>query len=197
LHACPDQGWLTSGLWYLNCDSCLKETRVWTGYHIIRTVESIFPYLNLERIWSWLSTDRRPDVLLSWSDGCKLDRNFSTQCRVRTEMYVVRTDDAWSDWRPDSMARHPDREPKSSIFHAVQSLLRVLWKVESLFTTSLHTQVILSRMRQKYQQTPPLAILTQKSLDRFEIHSQSKHKNYSPIFVTKGQRVKQSNKNQL
>jgi hypothetical protein len=40
-------------------------------------------------------------MLLSCSDGCKLDRNFSTQWRVRSEMHVVRTDDAWSDWRPD------------------------------------------------------------------------------------------------
>jgi hypothetical protein len=47
-------------------------------------------------------------MLLSCQDGCKLDRNFSTQCRVRMEMHVVQTDDAWSDWRPDDMARRPD-----------------------------------------------------------------------------------------
>jgi hypothetical protein len=40
-------------------------------------------------------------VLLRRQDGCKLDRNFSTQWRVWT-------DDAWSDWRSDGMARRPD-----------------------------------------------------------------------------------------
>jgi hypothetical protein len=40
-------------------------------------------------------------VPLSCPDGCKLDKNFSTQWRVRT-------DDAWSDWRPDGMAHRPD-----------------------------------------------------------------------------------------
>jgi hypothetical protein len=47
-------------------------------------------------------------VLLKCSDGCKLDRNFSTQWRVRIEMHVVRTDDAWSNLRSDGMARSPD-----------------------------------------------------------------------------------------
>jgi len=49
-------------------------------------------------------------VLLTCSDGCKLDRNFSTQWRVQTEMniHVVWTDDAWFDWRSDGMARRPD-----------------------------------------------------------------------------------------
>jgi hypothetical protein len=28
--------------------------------------------------------------------------------RVRTERHVVRTDDAWSVWSPDSMARRPN-----------------------------------------------------------------------------------------
>jgi hypothetical protein len=78
-------------------------------------------------------------VLLSCPDGCKLDRNLSTQWRVQTEMHVVRKDDAWSDRRPDGMARRSDgwnrgqmglrtadRESKSSIFYVVQSLLRVL-----------------------------------------------------------------------
>jgi hypothetical protein len=32
---------------YLNCDSCLVETRVRTGYHIFRTVGLIFPLLEL------------------------------------------------------------------------------------------------------------------------------------------------------
>jgi hypothetical protein len=42
-----------------------------------------------------------------------------------------------------------------------------------------------------------LAILGQKSLDRFGNTFPVQIKNYSPLFVTEGQRVKQSNKNQL
>jgi hypothetical protein len=66
-------------------------------------------------------------VFLRRPDGCKLDRTFSTQWRVRTEMHVVQTDDARSDWCSDGMARRldgwnsgqmgvrmADREPKSS-----------------------------------------------------------------------------------
>jgi len=72
---------------------------------------------------------------------------------VRTVRHVVRTDgtvDRWASGRDGTVFRTADRESKSSIFHVVQSLLRVLWIVESLFTASLHTQVILSRMRPKY-----------------------------------------------
>jgi len=133
-----------------------RLTDVRTGYHIVRTVESVFPYLNLERIWSWSSTDRRPDVLLRCLDGWKLDRNFSTQWRVRMEMHVVRTDDAWSDWRSDGMAcrsdvwnsgqmgvrtgwlDRSDGWQGTEIFTEL-SLLRVLWIMESMFIASLHT----------------------------------------------------------
>jgi len=72
---------------------------------------------------------------------------------VRTVRHVVWMDgtmDRWAYGWDGTVVWTADREPKSSIFHAVQSLLRVLWIMESLFTTSLHTQVILSRMRPKY-----------------------------------------------
>jgi hypothetical protein len=72
---------------------------------------------------------------------------------VRTVWHVFRTDGTvvrWASGRAGSIVLTADREPKSSIFHAVQSLLRELWIVESLFTSSLHTQVTLSRMRPKY-----------------------------------------------
>jgi len=44
----------------------------------------------------------------------------------------------------------------------------------------------------KTNKLPPLAILGQKSLDRLKIQFRSKSK-ITPLFVTKGQRVKQSN----
>jgi hypothetical protein len=149
-----------------------RLTDVRTGYYIVRTVERSFLYRNLERIWDWSSTERRSDGLLRRPDGCKLDRNFSTQWRVRTKVHVVRTNDAWSDCRPNGMARCPDR------WNSGQMCIRTGWldrpdgwqgteifdlslsakssesvlKVESLFTASLHTQVILSkhRIRPKY-----------------------------------------------
>jgi hypothetical protein len=49
LSARPDQGRLASGRLNLNCDSCFMFELVWTGVHVVRTVKSIYPYLNLER----------------------------------------------------------------------------------------------------------------------------------------------------
>jgi hypothetical protein len=74
---------------------------------------------------------------------------------VRTVWHVFRTDGTmvrWASGRDGSIVWTTDREPKSSIFFLVQSLLRELWIVKSLFIASLHTQVILSkhRMRPKY-----------------------------------------------
>jgi hypothetical protein len=31
-------------------------------------------------------------------------------------MHIVRTNDAWSDWRPDGMARRPDGMTRSSVW---------------------------------------------------------------------------------
>jgi hypothetical protein len=39
MHPRPDHSCQTSGRSYLNCDSCLTETSVRTGYHIVRTVD--------------------------------------------------------------------------------------------------------------------------------------------------------------
>jgi hypothetical protein len=108
MNARPDQGCLTSGQVYLNCDSCLVETCVRTGYHIVRTVDWSSLYWNMERIWNCSSTERRSDGLLRRPDGCKLDRTFSTQWMVRAEMHVVWTDGVWSVWRPDGMTRRPN-----------------------------------------------------------------------------------------
>jgi len=39
MHQCPDHSCQMSGRFILNCDSCLTEICVRTGYHIVRTVD--------------------------------------------------------------------------------------------------------------------------------------------------------------
>jgi len=55
--------------------------------------------------------------------------------------HVVRTDgtvDRWASGRDDTSSRRLTGNLKSSIFFTVQSLLKMLCQVESLFTASLH-----------------------------------------------------------
>jgi hypothetical protein len=117
--------WLSSERLYLNCDSCLMYERVQMGIHVVWTVASIFPYLNLERK---SEADRSLDVIrmgcwVVWTDA-SWNRSFSIQWRVRTEIHVVQMNDAWSVWRPDGwncgqmsvrtgwhIVRMADREP--------------------------------------------------------------------------------------
>jgi hypothetical protein len=158
MNACPDHSFQTSGRWYLNCNSCLKETRIQTGYHIVRTVDRSSLYWNLERIWDCSSTERRSNVLLKRPDKCKLDRTFSIQysvqmewsrrpdgwcwsvLAVRTVRHVVQTDgtvDRWASRRDGSIVRKADRK-SWILLTSKQNRLRSLWIVESLFTASLH-----------------------------------------------------------
>jgi len=55
--------------------------------------------------------------------------------------HVVRTNgtvDRWASGRDDTSSGWLTRNLKSSIFFAMQSLLKMLWQVESMFTASLH-----------------------------------------------------------
>jgi hypothetical protein len=55
--------------------------------------------------------------------------------------HVVRTDgtvDRWASGWDDTSSGRLTRNLKSSIFFAVQSLLKMICQVESLFTESLH-----------------------------------------------------------
>jgi hypothetical protein len=55
--------------------------------------------------------------------------------------HVVQTDgtvDRWASGRDDTSSRRLTGNLKSSIFFAVQSLLKMLWQVESIFTVFLH-----------------------------------------------------------
>jgi hypothetical protein len=83
--------------------------RVRTGIHVVRTVASIFPYLNLERK---SEADQSLDVV--WTDA-SWNRSISMQMSVRTKIHVVRTVwhvtrrmKLWTDERPDGMARRSD-----------------------------------------------------------------------------------------
>jgi len=132
-----------SGRLYLNCDSCLVYECVQTGIHVVRTVASIFPYLNLERK---SKADRSLDVVRMGCWDVRTDaswnRSFSMQWRVWTEIHVVRTNDAWSVWasgrlelwtdeRPDGLTRRPDCWQGTN-FSDLQNLLKHFWIVESL-----------------------------------------------------------------
>jgi hypothetical protein len=100
---------LTSGRLYLNCDSCLMYERVRTGIHVVRTVSSIFPHMNLERKFE---ANRSLDVVRTGCWDVRTDaswnRSFLIQWRVRTKIHVIRTDYAWYVWLSDGMARCPD-----------------------------------------------------------------------------------------
>jgi hypothetical protein len=145
--------WLASGRFNLNCDSCPMDECIWTGIHVVRTVESIFPYLNLERKSEAGRTLRvvrtgclnvRTDV--SWN------RSFSIQRKVQMGIHAVWTDDAlvwwasgrydtssgrlelWTARRPDGMTRRPGGWQGTKFFNlqTMQNLLKHFWIAESL-----------------------------------------------------------------
>jgi len=108
----PDQFWLTSGRWYLNCDSCIMYECIRMGNHVVwKVYQSSY-------IWTWKESE--------------VDRSLMD---VRTGCWEVRTDASWNrsfsiQWRV--------RTNENAIIFAVQSLLKILWQVESNFTASLH-----------------------------------------------------------
>jgi hypothetical protein len=120
--------------------------------------------INLPIFWTWKESEA-DQSLMDVRTGCwdvRMDaswnRSFSIQWRVQTERYVVRTDDAglsgvrtvwhvvrtngavdrWASGRDNTSSGRLTRNLKSFIFFTVQSLLKMLWQVESMFTASLH-----------------------------------------------------------
>jgi hypothetical protein len=68
------------------------KDRVWT-------VATVFPYLCFgKKSYSWLNTERRPNVLLRRLDGCNLEQFKVSRHRGRSgrKVLVVRMDDAWT-----------------------------------------------------------------------------------------------------
>jgi hypothetical protein len=77
--------WQVSGRLDLNCNTCLMDERVRMGYHVVRKVAAIFPYLCLERnLEAWSNTEDRPDGMLNRPDGCKLEQFEASQHRGRS-----------------------------------------------------------------------------------------------------------------
>jgi hypothetical protein len=85
--------------------------------------------------------------------------------------------------RPDGMTRRPDgwQGTEFSDLQTVQNLLETLLNSGIFFKKHLYKEVILSKRMWPItnKQTPPLAIMGQKSLDLIKIESRSKNKNYS------------------
>jgi hypothetical protein len=79
---------LTSGHLDFECDTCLMDDCVWTGFHIVRTVAANFPYLCFGRkSHNWSNTECHSDVLLKTSRRMQAGtvQSFSTQRKVRME----------------------------------------------------------------------------------------------------------------
>jgi hypothetical protein len=147
MNARPDHRCQTSGRWFWITILALRRRA--SGRDTTSSGRLIdLPFLGTwEEIWNWSSTERRPDVLLKRPDGCKPDRTFSTQWRVRTERHVVRTDGTMTDGRPDGMAWSSGRLTGNWKSSDSEAFLNSRIPVEHRYT-----QVILSkhRMRPKY-----------------------------------------------
>jgi hypothetical protein len=103
---------------------------------------SIFPYTelgkNLKLIDHWWTFERATERSGRMQARTKASRHSVGSGRKR---YVVRTDgkvDRWASGWDDTSSGRLTGNLKSSIFFAVQSLLKILWQVVSLFTASLH-----------------------------------------------------------
>jgi hypothetical protein len=120
---------------------------------------SIFPYSelgkNLKLINHWWSSERAAEMSGRMQAGTEASRYSEGSGRkdmssVRMMLFclasgqdehVVRTDgtvDRWTSGWDDTSSGRLAGNLKSSIFFVVQSLLKMLWQMESLFTASLH-----------------------------------------------------------
>jgi len=100
-----------SGRLDLNCDTCLMDECVRTGFHVVQTVTEIFPYLCLERNLEALSnTESSPDGLLNRPDGCKLKQFEASRYgeRFGRESTSFGRIMLKSDVCPDGLTRRPD-----------------------------------------------------------------------------------------
>jgi cell division protein FtsI/penicillin-binding protein 2 len=104
----------------------------------------------------------------------------------------------WTDGCKDGMTRRPNgwQGTEFSYLQTLHNLLEALLNNGILVKKHLYKEVIFSNRMLPITnyQTPHLAILGQKSLDRFKNTIPVQIKNYSIFLSQKGQRIKQSNK---
>jgi hypothetical protein len=152
----PD-GWSRIGNFLLWCTRVrttavrrpdLKKTRIWTGYHIVRTVDWSSLSWNLERnqkmIEYWETSGRAAETPGRMQAGTETSRYSMGSGRndnfvrtddaglygVRTGWHVVQTDgtvDRWASGRDGSIVRTADRELEI-LLTCRQKRLTSLWK---------------------------------------------------------------------
>jgi hypothetical protein len=109
MNARPDQVCQTSGWLILNCDSCLTETCVRTGYHMVRTVDWSSLSWNLERIRkpfeNWEASGHAAETSGRVQVGTKTSR-YSVGVRMEGARRLYRW--CWSITRLDGMRHRPD-----------------------------------------------------------------------------------------
>jgi hypothetical protein len=121
---------LTSEHLDFECNSCLMNERVWTGFHIVRTVVVNFPYLCFgKKSRSWSNTECHSDVLLKRPDGCKLEQFEAFRQRGRSErkVLVVRTEDALDTWASGRYITSSEQLVRNRIF-LTSRMCRIFWK---------------------------------------------------------------------
>jgi hypothetical protein len=175
------------------------ETRIWTGHQHRPDGYRYSLILNLERIWSWSITAGRSLKVVR--TGCwdvrtyvSWYRSFLIQYRGSGRLERL------TDGRPDGMARSSGRltgnlnsfdlQPESSDITLNSGI-----PVYNIF----YIQVFLSihRMRPIKLTNSPFSHSGTKNTWPVWKYIPGPNQKLLPLFVTNGQRVKQSNKNQL
>jgi hypothetical protein len=121
---------LTYGCLDFECDTCLMNERVRTGFHIVQTAAANFPYLYfIKKSRSWSNTKCRPDVLLKCPDGCKLEQFEASQHRGRSgrKVLVVQMVDALDSSASRRYIMLSGRLAGNQIFLTCR-LCRIFWK---------------------------------------------------------------------
>jgi hypothetical protein len=160
--------------------------------------------INLPIFWTWKESEADRS-LMDIRTGCwdvqtnaSWNRSFSIQWRVRTERYVVRTGwhvvrtdgtvDRWASWRDDTSSGRLIGNQNSSIFSAESS--------ENALTSGILVYSNITRKwfcantewGQNTNKLPLWSFWDKNHLTGLEIHSRSKHKNYSPFLSQRDKR---------
>jgi hypothetical protein len=146
---------------------------------------SIFPYSelgkNLKLIDHWWTSGRAAEMSRWMQAGTEASRYSEGSRRKNTlsgQMMLVYL----ASRRDDTSSRRLTGNMKSFIFFSVQSLLKMLWKVESLFTTSLHIcDFVQTEWGENTNKLPLWPFWDKNHFTSLEIHSWFKNKNYSPF----------------